>query len=265
LRGDAYVRLMRGVYSQAGPVTHGDMIAAARLVLPADAVLAGRSAAWALGARLATGSDSVELLVPRPTTARRPQLVLRTDTLDTDETTVTALGLTTTAARTAFDLARWCSPLVAVPLLDALVRATGLLRRDVESVGARHPGVRGCRRVASTLDLVDAGAESPRESVLRVTLALAGLPPPVTQLSVYNDEGMFVARPDLAWPEARVAVEYDGAHHDDPAWIARDRARLNALRMAGWTVLVVDRAQMRHPAQVVEMIRRALHQASTGK
>ena len=48
----------------------------------------------------------------------------------------------------------------------------------------------------------------------------------------------FAARVDLAWPDRRVALEYDGVEwHGTAAQLGRDRARLNALLGAGWVVL----------------------------
>lgn len=117
------------------------------------------------------------------------------------------------------------------------------------------------RRVPGVLALCDPGAESPRETALRLLLVLAGLPRPVTQHVVRDASGRFVARVDLAWPLLKVAVEYDGAHHDSPERIRRDRARLNALRRCGWTVLVVDRAQLLRPADVVTLVRDVLDEA----
>ncbi|WP_261558740.1 endonuclease domain-containing protein [Frankia tisae] len=50
--------------------------------------------------------------------------------------------------------------------------------------------------------------------------------------------GRLLARVDLAWPEARVAVEADGAAvHSQPDALFRDRIRQNALLARGWRVL----------------------------
>jgi very-short-patch-repair endonuclease len=57
---------------------------------------------------------------------------------------------------------------------------------------------------------------------------------------------VFVGRVDLAWPELRIALEYEGAHHaGSREQLAHDRARLNALTTAGWTVLNVAADRMR--------------------
>lgn len=80
-------------------------------------------------------------------------------------------------------------------------------------------------------------AESPMETCLRLLLHDAGLPPGIAQYEIRNSGGRFVARVDLAWPELRLAIEYEGDHHRERGQFRRDVARLNALRAAGWTVL----------------------------
>ncbi|MFI6239031.1 endonuclease domain-containing protein [Micromonospora sp. NPDC050795] len=87
-------------------------------------------------------------------------------------------------------------------------------------------------------DLADAGAESPPESHLRVRLVLGGLPRPAVQHPVRLPTGL-VLHPDLAWPQYRVAVEYDGKWHSGVEQLHRDRRRLNQLVTAGWLVLHV--------------------------
>jgi very-short-patch-repair endonuclease len=258
LYGRTYQQLLSGVHAVAGPVTHEDRIRATRLAVPA-AVLGGISALWVHGANVAWPDDPVEIVLPPAHRVRsRALLRVRGDVLLPAEVMASRFGPVTTPARTAFDVGRHRDPLRAVPLLDALVRATSLTREQVEEVAGHHRGVRFIRELPNMLDLVDGGAESVRESELRVVLVQAGLPRPVTQYTVRTADGMFVARVDLAWPELRVAVEYDGSYHDDPRQIAHDRARLNALRAAGWTVLVIDRAQFTRCDDVVEMVRKVL-------
>jgi very-short-patch-repair endonuclease len=105
---------------------------------------------------------------------------------------------------------------------------------------------RGGRRFERVLSLVDARAESPQESRLRVRLTLAGLRPPVVQHDIYDPDGRFVARVDLAWPQQKVAVEYDGVWHvGSAAQIHADRRRVSALASRGWTVLFVTSARLR--------------------
>jgi very-short-patch-repair endonuclease len=75
------------------------------------------------------------------------------------------------------------------------------------------------------------------ESRLRLVIVDAGLPLPVSQHPVHSATGQFLGRVDFAWPEHLLGVEYDGDHHRERGQFRRDVGRLNALRMAGWTVL----------------------------
>ncbi|MGB9377764.1 MAG: hypothetical protein WCB04_09670, partial [Mycobacteriales bacterium] len=125
----------------------------------------------------------------------------------------------------------------------------------------RRASGHGVGQARRTLALCDGRAESPPESVLRVRLILAGLPPPVPQYEIWH-RGQFVARADLAWPERRVAVEYDGAWHGAAGQLGRDRRRLNALVAAGWTVVHVTAAEMYALAPVVEQLRSLLRRSA---
>ena len=70
----------------------------------------------------------------------------------------------TTPARTAFDIGRRRPVNLAVPILDALLDATAIKPLDVVALAERHPRARGIRRLRAALELVDGGAESPRET-----------------------------------------------------------------------------------------------------
>jgi very-short-patch-repair endonuclease len=69
-----------------------------------------------------------------------------------------------------------------------------------------------------------------------------------------------VALLDLAFPGARVLVEVDGwAHHRDLPAFRRDQERQNALVLAGWTVLRVNRHDLEaDPDGVLATIRAAV-------
>ena len=84
------------------------------------------------------------------------------------------------------------------------------------------------------LALADPRAESPMESRIRVALVLGGLPPFV-QHAVTVDGRAF--RLDLAYPEARLGVEYDGRHHREPGQAQRDLEREAMLATAGWKIV----------------------------
>jgi very-short-patch-repair endonuclease len=171
----------------------------------------------------------------------------------------------TAGLRTALDIAR-CEPLVeAVVALDVLLAQVVVGKGELaEAAVAGRGGARGVQRVRRAVALADGRAESPPESRLRVLLALAGLPA-VPQHTVRDAAGEFVARVDLAYPDRRVAIEYDGAWHAESGQFAKDRRRLNRLVAAGWTVLHVTAADMRNPEALVARIRALLEGPPSGK
>jgi very-short-patch-repair endonuclease len=71
-------------------------------------------------------------------------------------------------------------------------------------------------------------------------------------------DGRFVARVDFAWPDQKVALEYDGLWHAENGQFARDRERLNRLREAGWQVVFVTAADLHRPERLLTRIAAAL-------
>ncbi|RGC71004.1 hypothetical protein C5N14_00685 [Micromonospora sp. MW-13] len=151
----------------------------------------------------------------------------------------------TDPAMAAWETAVWLEPFRAVGIVDSLLRKGLTTRAALAGIGARNAERPGGRRARWVFDLADPGAQSPPESELRVRLVLAGLPRPVAQHPVRLASGL-VLHPDLAWPQFRVAVEYDGTWHADAEQLHRDRQRLNQLVGAGWLVLHVTGRRLRH-------------------
>jgi hypothetical protein len=174
-------------------------------------VVAGLSAAALLGARWIDPTLSAELVHGN---RRAPaMLTIHSDVLLPGETTeIDGMGVTT-PARTAFDIGRRLPVTEGVPRIDALINATELNVCDIQAVADHHRGTRGLVRLRATIALVDGGAESPYESLTRLLLVRAGLPPPQTQIPVTDESGFTIAYLDMGWPDKRVAVEYDGIQH----------------------------------------------------
>lgn len=259
LRSRCWRRVLFDGYADAElTVDHGLLIRAASLLLPPGAVIAGRSAAWLHGARLLRPTDAVEVAYHPARPWRGPTGVRPRAARLSSQDVLPTRPPTTTVARTCLDVARWHDPVEAVATLDALLASTGksaaAIVQELAAAGAEE---RGNRRAAGTLALVDPRAESPAESRLRVHLVLAGLPPPTVQYEVRVGR-RFIARTDLAWPQAKVAVEYDGRWHGDPGQLPRDRRRLNELAAAGWTVIHVTAGDLADLRRVVAQIQVAL-------
>ena len=115
---------------------------------------------------------------------------------------------------------------------------------------------RGRRQGLALLDLATGLAESPMESWTLLALVDGGLPVPVQQFSITDLAGRELYRLDFAWPELRVAVEYDGyAAHEGRR--DRDAARDEDLRRRGWTVIRASADDLADPARVIEAVRAA--------
>lgn len=205
-----YRPIYRGVYvPRRHPASLRERIVGAMLASP-DAVVTGIAASAVHGAKWVDDCAPIELIT---TTRRQPGLIVRRETLHTDEVTTIAGIRVTTPARTAFDLARHLPRNKAVARLDALMNARPFSAEDISLIVKRHRGARGLRRLRVALPLVDGGAESPKETWLRLIFLDAGLPQPTTQYVVYDEGGSYVRRIDMCWEEFKVGAEYDGEQH----------------------------------------------------
>ncbi|WP_191089266.1 endonuclease domain-containing protein [Microbacterium radiodurans] len=190
---------------------------------------------------------------------RRPEVVGRALAVDADDVTEVDGIRATTFERTWVDL----GGSVAVPALvaagDALISRRGP-RTTAEALARAHAKAgrsRGAVRRAEALTLIDDGAESPRESKLRVLIVRAGLPRPRTNVAI-RAGGRFVARVDMLFPDARLVVEYDGDYHRDLSQWSRDQSRRAELESLGYRVTVVTARDFDDPETLVRRIRRLL-------
>ncbi|WP_258175634.1 endonuclease domain-containing protein [Bifidobacterium callitrichos] len=108
----------------------------------------------------------------------------------------------------------------------------------------KYKGKRACRTASS---LIRFGSDSPPETRERLSLLRHGLPDMV--LNYVVEDALFrsgVAMTlDMAWPEYRVAIEYDGDHHrtDRKQW-KRDQEKRNQLQSCGWLVFIATGATL---------------------
>jgi hypothetical protein len=254
-------RLYRDVYLRTDvDVTAAGRARAAWLSLGEGAILAGVSAAALHGTKWLDAEQPAEVIgVDR---RRRTGIVVRSYELSAAEV-VRVRGIpVTTPARTAFDLGRTRPAATATPLLDALLHATRGTVADVLAIADARPGARGVRRLRSVLDMVDGGAESPRETRLRLLLVTAGLPRPETQIEFRDRRGRVRVRVDMGWREWKVAVEYDGVQHwTDPRQRSWDIERIALLEASGWTVIRVSAEMLARPDSIVYRVAAKLRAA----
>ncbi|MEE9094899.1 type IV toxin-antitoxin system AbiEi family antitoxin domain-containing protein [Pseudarthrobacter phenanthrenivorans] len=160
--------------------------------------------------------------------------------------------LTTSMERTVLDCAR------ILPLDKAAIIGDRALRKGASVASMRRlldesPTVRGGRRAADLLNVLDARSESAGETRTRLLLRSFGLGAFQPQVEIMTSRGLF--RADFADPESRVIVEFDGdAKYTDykPTRdvLLAERRRENALQELGWAVFRINWQQLDRPGEL---------------
>lgn len=168
---------------------------------------------------------------------------------------------TTLAARAVVETVRATSFPVAVSVVDQALRlriATSQQLTDALTPFARRSGIRTAGRA---VEFGDGRAESVGESRLRVVLSDLGLPTPLLQADIRDEDGSHVARVDFLFPQYGVIVEFDGAvkySDGNPKVLIAEKAREDRLRDLGYQVVRVSWADLTRPAALLHTIRRAI-------
>lgn len=167
----------------------------------------------------------------------------------------------TSPARTWLDLSATLSLVQLVAAGDHLVhwRHPMVSIEQLVNAARTYPGRRGRATLRAALPLLRARSESPRESMLRVQIVLAGLPEPECNWEIFDENGRFLARADLAYPDLKLCLEYQGDHHrTDRAQWRRDIRRTEELEDHGWKVLQFTDDDLKSPADLTARIARHL-------
>jgi very-short-patch-repair endonuclease len=219
-----------------------------------EAVIAGSPASAMHGAKWVDDSVPVELIWRN---ARAPERVVTRHQLLSAQEFELLDGLpVTTPERTAFDLGRRGGLNLAVAQLDALAAATDFKVNDVLELAGAHRHTRGLRQLETALDLVDGGAQSPKETWLRLLLINAGFPKPRTQIPVLSADGFPRYFLDMGWEDIMLAVEYDGEQHWTDAYqFAKDVDRQEHVAKVGWSVIRV--VSQHRPRDVIRRVQQA--------
>jgi hypothetical protein len=233
---------------------------AALLTAGPRAVVAGVTAAHLHGCR-AVETPAIHILVPYGCETRsRDGLVVHRgrafadDSVELDGVRVLPLD------RVIADMLCTLPAADALALADEAMRLVGhpvdTFRKQVSHRIERRHDPRGTVRAAGLLDLASAGVDSPAESWIRLMIVEQGLPIPEVNWEIRDLEGRLLYRLDLAWPQLRIALEYDGyaAHAGREA---EDRARRADLEARGWIVVVVRKEDLRAFSLVIAALRAA--------
>lgn len=213
-------------------------------------IVAGRAAAHMYGVHGALTSHDIEVIARHR--RRMPGVTLHDERIGDDEINHGAV-LMTSPARTALDLGRRLPHAEAVPLLDALAAKSGVTVAEVDALAARYPGMRGLPAARDAVGLMDGGAQSREESVIRLSLVKFGLPRPTTDIHV--EDKQWSARIAMGWERVKVGVSFE------PEGVAVDTLAVQRfeteelLQRLGWLHI---RA---HPRRTLHSVRRQARDA----
>jgi len=242
------VSVLRGVYLRSDvELTTQVKLAAAALVISPHAVACDRTAAWIWGVDVyeygeLDATPPLETYVLRGRNAtERPEVrggvrdLLPEDWVEIDGVKVT------TPLRTALDLGCKLNRRPALAAMDALMRGHGFTHEAMHRLAVRFFRRRGIVQLRELIPLVDPRAESPPESWTRLELIDHGLPTPEPQYWIVIG-GVPTYRLDLAYPHARIVIEYNGEEfHTSDEDREADAKRREWLERHGWTVIVVTK------------------------
>ena len=251
VRKGGLIRVWRGVYSVAQP----DLLTRLRALdlLVGDHAVSCLDTAAALYGFGVEDSGSVHVLDPGY--RLRPSNGLVVHQREGAPLQLISGRRATSPAWTAIEVARQVRRPRALATLDAALRSGWVSAADLAEAIDRQRGRRGIVGVRNLLPWVDGRAESAMESEARLVMLDHGLPRPELQHLIRGCDGQ-IWRVDFAWPEARVAAEYDSVQwHAGRSEMLRDKVRLAGLQEIGWTVIpiVVDDVR-RNPARLCERI-----------
>jgi hypothetical protein len=244
VRAGLWLPVFESVYRLPGTIVTpwGRLVAVTR-VIRSDAGVSHRAAAFVHG--LPGGrTDLVEVSSPQKKRVQRAGVIAHESKKlrAVDLTEVDGIRVTT-VARTLLDLGAVCSPDVVEMAVDRALHRKLTTIRELQqllaAIGERgRSGAGVLRGVVTARDPKQAPTESTMETMLRRVLRAHGLPDPVPQY-VIRDRGVFVARVDFAYPEHRIAIEYDSLeHHVGTRAHLRDNARRLRIESERWHVVV---------------------------
>ena len=210
-----------------------------RLVVPADAVVTDRTAAWLHGAPMVL-EPNAHLQVPRVDLFLLPGGRIRRGLARSGQRELLGGEIeeiggirVTTRLRTVCDLGMKLPRRHAFAAMCMVLKVADFSVDDMrQQADVRFRGHRWVRQLRSLIPLCDPRFESPGECVLALTWHdTPGLPTFEPQFWVEGPDGFF--RLDLAVPGLLYAAEYDGAEFHGPDQLVADQVRRDWLEKSG--------------------------------
>jgi len=267
-------RPFRAVRATAPPETFLDLVRCYRPRMREHHRLVGWTAMrlWGLPTfNRWTTSESIEVAVPRDAAPPKGPRVhgRRLDTERAQTWRVHGVDVVDPIAA-LFSVAGTLTTTQAVIVIDALLTradnypllAPGrplITREQIEDRLVAWRSFPGSATIRQALPLARVDVESPKETETRLLMRRAGLPEPVVQHEV-RDGLRLIARPDLSYPELKIAIEYEGDGHrtDKDQW-RRDIQRQRELEDLGWIVIRLTQRDLREGQEsLLARIRRAI-------
>lgn len=105
-------------------------------------------------------------------------------------------------------------------------------------------GRRGVGRAREALSQIRVGSDSPPETLMRLMIIGAGLPEPELQIRTDPHDPHSPAG-DAGYRQEKIVIQYEGEHHFSPEQQAEDQWRNAHFEAQGWTVVLVNRVDLR--------------------
>ena len=181
-----------------------------------------------------------------------------------DETTLRGIR-TTGIERTLLDCAGVAGIERTERLAEAAIRknlTTWLLLADCLSAHSAR-GRNGCLTLRQLLDVRLGNGVVPLSDFSRRVVQLlvkAGIPKPIVEHKIVDQNGNHLLQVDLAWPRLKKAWELDGLQwHFGREDVERDRRKRNAATTEGWVIQeILWSMYVENPRLLVEMAKRFL-------
>lgn len=234
--------------------------AAALLTTNRDAVICGPTAAMLHGCTALSPADTHVLVPYSRNPKKRPGLAVHHGSFYRDQIVVLDGLRVLSFPQAIADLLCLATPADALAVGDEALRMAEAQCADFRKVVAdrirARPDPRGGVRGTFLWQLASPRAESPPESWTRLLLIEQGFPLPEVNFSLLSPAGQELFRLDLAWPQLRIAVEYDG-HAFHKGREEHDEARDEDLRRRGWIVVHLKAADLADPTCFLMELRAA--------
>lgn len=255
VRKGGLVRVWRGVYAATEPGLLG-RLQALDLFIGRRVVACMGTAAGLYGFDL---ENTTAVHVLDPGLRLRPTVGLMVHQRTGAPLRSVAGRLATAPAWTAIEVARTLRRPRALATLDAALQSRSCTLDELQRAVLEQRGRRGIVAVRDLLPHADGRAESAMESEARLVMIDYAVPAPELQYEIRGRHGE-QWRVDFAWPEFRVAAEYESIeHHAGAAEMLRDRKRSAGVQDVGWTSIpIVADDIRRYPADFAARINRQL-------